>query len=233
MSKDLELNNLKERQQTLFKQKQAAFQKFKDLQKQTTAAYEIMQSAWDERVCARERMNSEFEARQSAYLHRDLIWNEYNRIRDQNNSKIKLLKNEADAEHRAMQNCFEQASNAYLYGDRSEAPYHSQAGYEHKRHRDNLNAEISKLAHQIKQAKANAKASAPEINSSTFNYARAAFESIKACHNRAQAEFKRLKALRDSAKAEFDRLDAQFKQAQTTFQHKLEATKSERTNQKA
>lgn len=113
-----------------------------------------------------------------------------------------------------MQDCFEQASNAYQYGDKSEARYYSQQGHEHKDRRDALNAEISELAREVKQAKANAEASAPRISSYAFDSAKSAFESAKARHESAQAEFKRLKAQRDSAKAEFDRLQAQFKQAQ-------------------
>ena len=232
MSRNPELDRLKAEQQSLFEQKQAAFQRFKDLQEQTNMAHDIMQSAWDERVRARECMNREFEARQSAYSHRDSVWNEYGRIRDYNNSRIESLKYEADAEHRAMQDCFEQASNAYQYGNKSEAPYYSQQGHEHKDRRDALNAEISELAREVKQAKANAEASAPRISSYAFDSAKSAFESAKARHESAQAEFKRLKAMRDSAKTEFDRLQAQFKQAQAAFNHKLEEVKSERTAKK-
>ena len=232
MPRNPELDRLKTEQQSLFEQKQAAFQRFKDLQERTNTAHDIMQSAWDERVRARECMNREFEARQSAYSHRDSVWDEYGRIRDCNNSRIESLKHEADAEHRAMQDCFEQASNAYQYGDKSEAPYYSQQGHEHKDRRDALNAEISELAREVKQAKANAEASAPRISSYAFDSAKSAFESAKARHESAQADFKRLKAQRDSAKAEFDRLQAQFKQAQAAFNRKLEEVKSERTAKK-
>ena len=232
MSRNPELDRLKAEQQSLFEQKQAAFQRFKDLQKRTHIAHDVMQSAWDERIRAREHMNREFEARQSAYSHRDSVWDEYGRIRDYNNSRIESLKYEADAEHRAMQDCFEQASNAYQYGDKSEAPCYSQQGHEHKDRRDALNAEISELAREVKQAKANAEASAPRISSYAFDSAKSAFESAKARHESAQAEFKRLKAQRDSAKAEFDRLQAQFKQAQAAFNRRLEEVKSERTSRK-
>ena len=232
MSRNPELDRLKAEQQSLFEQKQAAFQRFKDLQKRTNIAHDVMQSAWDERTRAREHMNREFEARQSAYSHRDSVWDEYGRIRDYNNSRIESLKYEADAEHRAMQDCFEQASNAYQYGDKSEAPYYSQQGHEHKDRRDALNSEISELAREVKQAKANAEASAPRISSYAFDSAKSAFESAKARHESAQAEFKRLKAQRDSAKAEFDRLQTQFKQAQAAFSRRLEEVKSERTSRK-
>lgn len=232
MSRNPELDRLKAKQQSLFEQKQATFQRFKDLQERTNVAHDVMQSAWDERTCAREHMNREFEARQSAYSHRDSVWEEYGRIRDYNNSRIESLKYEADAEHRAMQDCFEQASNAYQYGDKSEAPYYSQQGHEHKDRRDELNAEISELAREVKQAKTNAEASAPKISSYAFDSAKSVFESAKARHESVQAEFKRLKAMRDSTKAEFDHLQAQFKQAQSAFQRKLEEVKSEHSTRK-
>lgn len=232
MSRNPELDKLKAEQQSLFEQKQAAFQRFKDLQERTNVAYDAMQLAWAERTRAREHMNREFETRRSAYFYRDSIWDEYGRIRDYNSSRIESLKHEADAEHRAMQDCFEQASNAYQYGDRSEAPYYSQQGHEHKERRDELNAEISRLAREIKQARANAEALAPKVSSHAFNSAKSAFESAKARHESAQAEFKRLKAMRDSAKADFDRLQAQFKQAQAVFKRKLEEVKSERASKK-
>lgn len=230
MSRNPELDRLKAEQQSLFEQKQAAFQRFKDLQEQTNRAHDTMQATWEERSRAREHMNREFEARRSAFSHRDSIWEEYGRIRDYNNSRIESLKYEADAEHRAMQDCFEQASNAYQYGDKSEAPYYSQQGHEHKNRRDELNAQISELAHEVKQAKANAEASAPRISSYAFDSAKSAFESAKSRHESAQAEFKRLRAMRDSAKTEFDHLQAQFKQAQATFQRKLEEVRSDRAN---
>lgn len=91
---------------------------------------------------------------------------------------------------------------------------------------------ISELAREVKQAKANAEASAPRISSYAFDSAKSAFESAKARHESAQAEFKRLKAQRDSAKAEFDRLQAQFKQAQAAFNRRLEEVKSERAFRK-
>ena len=229
MSKNLELDRLKAEQQSLFNQKQVAFQRFKDLQEQTNAAYDAMQSAWEERVRARERMNSEFEARKAAYDHRASVWDEYGRIRDYNNSRIESLKYEADTEHRAMQDCFEQASNAYQYGNKSEAPYYSQKGHEHKDRRDALNAEISELAREVKQAKANAEASAPRVDSSAFNYAVAVFELAKSHHESAQAEFKRLKSMRDSVKVEFDELQTQFKRIQSAFRRRLDEVKSEKT----
>ena len=227
MLRNPELDRLKSRQQSLFEQKQAAFQRFKDLQEQTNVAYRTMQACWDERVRARERMNREFEAMQSTYSCSDSVWSEYTRIRDRNNSKIESLKYEADIEHRAMQECFDEASSVYQYGDKSDAPYFSQQGYEHRDRRNALNAEISELAREIKQAKANAEALAPKTDSSGFNRAKSSFEQAKSRHESAQAEFNALKNQLYSVKADFEHLQEKFKQAQSAFNHKLEEVKSE------
>ena len=227
MLRNPELDRLKSRQQSLFEQKQAAFQRFKDLQEQTNVAYRTMQACWDERVRARERMNREFEAMQSTYSCSDSVWSEYTRIRDRNNSKIESLKYEADIEHRAMQECFDEASSAYQYGDKSDAPYFSQQGYEHRDRRNALNAEISELAREVKQAKANAEALAPKTDSSGFNRAKSSFEQAKSRHESAQAEFNALKNQLYSVKADFEHLQEKFKQAQSAFNHKLEEVKSE------
>lgn len=227
MLRNPELDRLKSRQQSLFEQKQAAFQRFKDLHEQTNVAYRTMQACWDERVRARERMNREFEAMQSTYSCSDSVWSEYTRIRDRNNSKIESLKYEADIEHRAMQECFDEASSAYQYGDKSDAPYFSQQGYEHRDRRNALNAEISELAREVKQAKANAEALAPKTDSSGFNRAKSSFEQAKSRHESAQAEFNALKNQLYSVKADFEHLQEKFKQAQSAFNHKLEEVKSE------
>lgn len=227
MLRNPELDRLKSRQQSLFEQKQAAFQRFKDLQEQTNVARRTLQACWDERVHARECMNHEFEAMQSAYSCSDSVWSEYTRIRDRNNSKIESLKYEADIEHRAMQECFDEASSAYQYGDKSDAPYFSQQGYEHRGRRNALNAEISELAREIKQAKANAEALAPKTDSSGFNRAKSSFEQAKSRHESAQAEFNALKNQLYSVKADFEHLQEKFKQAQSAFNHKLEEVKSE------
>ncbi len=92
MSRNPELDRLKSMQQSFFEQRQVAFQKFMDLQKQTNVVYDTMQACWDERVRTRERMNHEYEAMQSTRSSRDFVWGAYMQIRDRNNSRIESLK---------------------------------------------------------------------------------------------------------------------------------------------
>ena len=126
----------------------------------------------------------------------------------------------------------ERASYAYENGNKAEAPIYAQEGHMHKDRRNALNAEISELGREVKQAKANAEASAPIVDSSAFNSAKAVFESAKSRHESARDEFRRIKAERNAAKAEFDSLQARFKRAQAAFKQRLEEVKSAKASQK-
>ena len=227
MSRNPELDRLKSMQQSFFEQRQVAFQKFMDLQKQTNVVYDTMQACWDERVRARERMSHEFEVMQSTRSSRDFVWGAYMQIRDRNNSRIESLKHEADSHHRAMQKCFDEVSRVYLYGDKADAPYFSRRGYEHRDCCNALNAEISELAREIKQAKSNAETLAPKTDSSMYSRAKASFELAKSRHELAQVGFNELKSRCDSAKSDLDRLHEQLKQVQSAIIHKLEEVKSD------
>lgn len=132
MSRNYELDRLKAEEESAFRRKQEAYQNYADARDRADAAYDAMQDAWEKRACAQEKMNQEFEKRKSAYEYHDSVWEDYGRIRDNNNSQIESLKLEADSEHHAMQDCFDRASAAYEYGDKSEAPMWSQEGHGHK-----------------------------------------------------------------------------------------------------
>lgn len=226
MSRNYELDKLKAEQEIAFQRKQEAFQNYKSARDRVDTAHDTMQSAWEELVRMREKMNQEFETRQSAFERHDSVWEEYGRIRDYNNSQIELLKHEADDEHYAMQDCFERASDEYAYGDKAEAPIWSQEGYEHKARRDELNAKISELAHEVKSARAYAEACAPKADSSAFECAQAEFQNAKSFHESARAEFMHLKAERDRLKDEFDSLQAEYIRCRESFQKKLEELKT-------
>ncbi len=226
MSRNYELDNLKSREQDAFRRKQAAFQKYADARDRCNEAHDAMESAWNERCSTREEMNREFERKQQAWEHYRSVWDEYGRIKESNSSRIDQLRNEADYEHRAMQDAFEQASSEYEYGDKSMAPYYSQQGREHKERRNELNAEVSQLCQEIKDAKARAEWSASKPDETAFQSAKARFESAKAHHESAQATFKRLKAERDRLKAEFDSVQKEHTRLKEEFQRKLGEVKA-------
>ena len=225
MSIDYELDRLKSEEQSLFQAKQAAWARWHDAQERADSAYNLSQEAWNTRVSAKEVMSYEYNQMvQSSDNYRD-VWAEYSRIRDYNNSRIESLKSEADYEHRQMQECFEQASWAYESGDKASAPYYSQQGHDHKDRRNELNAEISTLASEVKEARRDAEWRAPKTDSSAFHNAKAEFDRAKTEHQSREAEFKRLKVERDRLKAEFDDLNSRHKQAKEAFQKRLYSVK--------
>lgn len=226
MPRNYELDSLKSVEQNAFERKQSAWKLYADLRERCKNAYDAVESAWQERVSAREEMNSEYESMQQAIEDSKQVWDEYGRIRDSNNYEIERLRAEADSEHQQMVECFERASECYEYGDRSEAPYWSQQGHEHKERRDELNEEVRRLCEEVKSAKQNAEWRAPKIDASAFRRVKAVFENAKARHEAAQSEFKRLKAERDQAKAEFDSAQAEYTRAKEAFQKKLEEVKA-------
>ena len=226
MPRNYELDSLKSVEQDAFERKQSAWKLYADLRERCKNAYDAVESAWQERVSAREEMNSEYESMQQAREDSKQVWDEYGRIRDENNYEIERLRVEADFEHQQMVECFERASECYEYGDRSEAPYWSQQGREHQERRDELNEEVRRLCEEVKSAKQNAEWQAPKIDASAFRRAKAVFENAKVRHETAQSEFKRLKAERDQAKAVFDSAQAEYTRAKEAFQKKLEEVKA-------
>lgn len=226
MSRNYELDSLKSREQDAFQRKQAAFQRYKEARDRASDIHDEMESAWQERSSAREEMNREYEGMQGNGEYYAQVWDEYCRIRDNNNSRIESLKWEADREHQEMISCFDQASSEYEYGDKSMAPVYSQEGHEHKERRDELNAEISELAREVREARQNAEWRAPKTDSYAFHRAKEAFERAKSRHESIQAEFKRAKAERDRLKTEFDSLHEEYLRFKEEFQRKLEEVKS-------
>lgn len=229
MVRDQVLDRLKSKRDQAYQAKQLAFERYKEIRDRTSMAHDEMNAAWQERTAARERMNAEFEARKSAYESRDEIWGEYQRIRNRNNYRIEDLRRYADSEHEAMRECFDRASAAYEYGDRSEAPIYSAEGREHKENRNAANEEIKSLIQEIRTAKEYAESHAPRVSSEAFNQAKAEFEAAKERHVKAQNRFKELKAERDRLKAEFDRAKEEFFRIKAEFDQRLELLKAERT----
>lgn len=235
MPRNYELDSLKSREQDAFQRKQEAFQRYADARDRCNEAHDTMQTAWEERASAKEEMNREWEEMQRARENYGEVWDEYGRIRDQNNYEIERLRAEADSEHQQMIDCFEQASSCYEFGDKSEAPYWSRQGHDHKDRRDSINEEVSRLCQEVKDARQNAQWRAPKTDSSAFHRAKEIYERAKAYYESAQAEFKRLKAERDHAKAEFDSAQAEHVQAKKAFDNRLAEVKANRqsTKQKA
>lgn len=230
MPRSVELDNLFARKQEAFARKQVAFQKYVDARNRANEAHDRMQSAWDQRVAAREEMNREFESMQQSKDSRDAIWADFNRLCQENSSRINQIRQEADMEHEMMKNCFDSASAAYEYGNKADAPMYASEGHMHKDRRDDLNAEVGRLIQEINNAKANAKWQTSSSHSNSFQSAKSNFNNAKMLHESAETEFKNAKAERDAYKAEFDSTQAEFERLKDECQRKLNEIKA--NNQK-
>ena len=225
MPRSAELDSLFARRQEAFERKQAAFQKYVDARNRANEAYDRMQSAWDQRVAAREEMNREFESMQQSKGSRDAIWADFNRLCQENSSRIDQLRREADMEHEMMKNCFDNASAAYEYGNKADAPMYASEGHAHKDRRDSLNAEVGRLIQEINNAKANAKWQTSGLCGNSFQSAKSNFDNAKMMHESAGTEFKSAKAERDAYRAEFDSAQAEFERLRDACQRKLNEVK--------
>lgn len=232
MARNLELDRIKEAEKTAFAKKQEAWEKYAKAREEASAAHDRMQKAWQERDSAREMMNREYEEMQSSSSRYREIWNEYGVVRDACNARIESLRNEAELEHREMQNCFDRASNQYQYGDKSMAPVYSQEGRRHKERRDELNARVSELCREVKEARQNAEWRAPKTDNSAFKNAQTRFKETKLCHKQLEAEFKQLKTVRDQLKLEFNEAQNKHKQLKTEFEEKLAGLKKQQKNER-
>ena len=227
MPKNSNLDSLKSREQDAFHRKQVEFKNYLDAKNRADIAYNAMQSARQECRAAREEMNREYEDMQRSSNNFREVWDEYGRIRDINNARIESLRQEADYEHREMQDCFERASSCYQYGDKSEAPYWSSQGHDHKYRRDNINEEVSRLCQEVKTARQDAECRAPKTDSSAFQRAKEFFNDAKSRQKSAEAEFERLKTERDQYKAKFDSAQAEYLRLKEEFQEKLAQIKQD------
>jgi hypothetical protein len=218
---------LKAEQDRAFARQQDAFREVKRLGEEQHRLYEASQSAWQRRASTKDEMNREFERMQSERDRNNSVWDAYKRVRDDNNSRIESLKHQADDVYRSMVNCFERASEAFKFGDKSAAPGYSAEGKQYQARLNELNNEIRRLGAEVKAARAGADSHAGGSNASSFNGAKVRFESAKREHQSAETAFKEAKRRAEAARAVFEQSKVENKRAQETFKRRLEQVKRE------
>ena len=233
MPKDYKLESLKKAEEDAFRKKQDAWQRYATARDRTNIAYKELQKAKAERNAAYDEMNREYERKERAWELYRSVWGEYSRIKSFNGPRIDQLRAENEYEHQAMQDAFEQAHSEYEFGDKSMASYYSEQGHAHKERRNDLGAEISQLAQEIKSARAYAEQCAPsKPDSSAFQSARERFMAAKSYVESVQAEFNRLKAERDAAKSEFDSAQRKWAEAKEASSSRLTQIKDEQARER-
>lgn len=222
-----ELDKLKSEEEAAFKRKQDAYKRYQEAKNQADAAYQEQQASWDKVSHARTEMNRAYEERQHARKNNDSVWNEYKRIRDSNNSQISYLKVQADSLYNNMSSAFGRASDAYNYGNKSDAKTYSNEGKDYQAQLKNVNAQISRLGQEVKDARAHAEARSSKTDSSGFNNAKNKFEDAKSAHKSIEAKFKSAKAQRERLHSEFKALNEEYKRKASAFRTALADKKAE------
>lgn len=222
-----ELDRLKSEEETAFHRKQEAYKRYQEAKNQADTAYREQQASWDKVSHARTEMNRAYEERQHARKNNDDVWNEYKRIRDSNNSQISYLKAQADSLYNNMSSAFGRASDAYNYGNKSDAKIYSNEGKDYQAQLKSVNAQISRLGQEVKDARAHAEAYGSKTDSSGFDSAKNKFEDAKSAHKPVEAKFKSAKAERERLHSEFKALNEEYKRKASAFRTALADKKAE------
>lgn len=226
--RDEELDRLKSEQDRTFNQQQEAYQHKKRLDDEKNRLYKIAQNAWQRRSSARDEMKREYERMQAERSRNDAVWDEYKRIRDSNNGRIDALTQQADDLYQRMVGCFERASDAYNYGDKSSAPGYAAEGRQYQALLKSVNGEKSRLCNEVKSAKAYAESFSGKADSTLFHNAKIQFETAKREHETAESAFKEAKQRAEFAKREFECAKQNHKSAKEAFQQRLKQVRSEK-----
>lgn len=116
-----------------------------------------------------------------------------------------------------MSSAFGRASDAYNYGNKSDAKIYSNEGKDYQAQLKSVNAQISRLGQEVKDARAHAEAYGSKADSSGFNGAKNKFEDAKSAHKLIEAKFKSAKAERERLHSEFKALNEEYKQKHRRF----------------
>lgn len=222
-----ELDRLKSEEEAAFHRKQEAYERYQEARKRTDAAYQEQEEAWGQVTIARNEMNQAYNEYQCTRRDNDSVWSEYKRIRDNNNSQISYLKAQADSLYNNMSSAFGRASDAYNYGNKSDAKIYSNEGKDYQAQLKSVNAQISRLGQEVKEARTHAEAYGCKTNFSGFNSAKNKFENAKSAHKLIEAKFKSAKAERERLHSEFKALDEEYKRKTSAFRSALANMKAE------
>jgi chromosome segregation ATPase len=205
MSRDPELSRLKVEMDRLFDLKQIAYQEMKDAGRERARAKDDLDSAWNRVQSAREDMNNAFEERQRE-------WDNFKSELDRLSHAIDEASETANYYHGRMQSLFEEAHNAYEYGDKADAASYSAEAHEYRELRDQYNAEKSELIAERRNVQ--------KPSDNNFNYYKSAYEQEKQNHEHYQNVYHDKKEAHESAKEKFEDAKVAHENALETYRAK-------------
>lgn len=176
-----------------------------------------LDTSWQKVQSARETMDRAYQESQRA-------WDYYKSQREGISRQIDTTKSMADSLHSQMSTAFDNASNAYNYGDKSSAPSYAAEGHRYKAELQSANAEVKRLIGQSK--------SLVRPNDS-FKSCQADFKSAQAAHKSVQSRYVIAKADNERAKKIFEQAKKDHKRAKEAFQQRLYILKAEKASREA
>lgn len=196
------LKSLKKREETAYRNKKEAGRLYGKAKKAAAEAFIAKQKAADQRRQAKEELNKQYQAMMEARDGNRAVWDEYHLVCSYIGDSIDDIREKADAAHRAMVECFKNASAEYERGNKLAARMLSIEGYEHRDRRNTLNMEVKELYEEINRARRQAEDNTPG-GSEVFHAARLAYDRASQIHRAASDKFKSAKDERERLRDEF------------------------------
>lgn len=193
---------------------------------------EYQQRCWERLNKSRDEMNFAHGQMQHEYEASQRIWAEYKSFRDYNNQKIENLKSTADHLAYNMRDAFERASNAYNYGDKSDAPSFAAEGKRYRSELEGINSQIRQLGQEVKDARYRTEQNAQTPNNSRFKRAQREFQDAKSVQENAKREYSEAKQRHESLKLQFDALKLELEQTKQQQKTRIEILRSRREDSK-
>ena len=221
MSKERELEEIRNRGQEALHCKQLAWKAYIETESRFAMARTALQSTWDKRCAAKKRMDYEYESLRQAREDYWEVWSEYYDSYSRNFLRINILEYKSKHEYQEMSDCLEQANHEHKYGTEAAASAHYQEGCRHKRLYEDLNSEISELIQGNLYLKEDAKRRAPKPDTSDFDEARQVFKDAKSNYEIARDIFECLKTECEHKEDDFRLARESYDKIKEEYQEKL------------
>lgn len=219
--KDRILDELASEKQEKWEKRKQKRAEYEELRKNTSEIYKKIQAAREEVDKARDNLNYEYESLKEKHPERSNIWKAYQEKRAEIDAEIAPIRTKSNEEHRLMNECFDKAKDAFLYGDKNKGLKLSDDGRKHQDERDRLNAEVKEKINRIRAAKKEAMELAPPQDRYAFDRARERFDNAKRELFNLQEQFSNMKCSKNDKYEELQTAEAEFQEARKAFEERL------------
>jgi predicted nucleic acid-binding Zn-ribbon protein len=214
LARDAELDRLKSVMDKTFAKQQAAYQELKLTGDRRYQIKQELDISWQKVQAARESMDK-------AYRENQINWDNYKSQREKISREIDIAKSRADILHSQMSASFDNASNAYNYGNKSAAPSYASEGRRYKEELQFANMEVKQLI---------ARAKSLSLPTDSFRQYQATFKLAQSQHNVVQGSYAAAKNDNEQAKKRFEQAKKDHSEAKEFFQNRLAAIKAEQAS---